>query len=185
MPRRPGTCASSSGQADRFREGLERSSQWEAHIAQTFASQGLPPELAVLPHVESSFDPTAYSKVGAAGLWQFMRSTGRRYLRIDDAVDERMDPFRATEAAAQLLDYNYRVPGHLAAGADRLQPRRGRHAPRRRQAGHHRHRQDHPQLQQRELRLRLAQFLSVIPGGADHRPRPGQVLPESASGARK
>jgi membrane-bound lytic murein transglycosylase D len=99
------------GQADRFREGLERSSQWQAHIAGTFADQGLPPELAVLPHVESSFDPTAYSKVGAAGLWQFMRSTGRRYLRIDDAVDERMDPFRATEAAAQLLDYNYRSLG--------------------------------------------------------------------------
>jgi membrane-bound lytic murein transglycosylase D len=99
------------GQADRFREGLERSSQWQAHIAQTFASQGLPAELAVLPHVESSFDPTAYSKVGAAGLWQFMRGTGRRYLRIDDAVDERMDPFRATEAAAQLLDYNYRALG--------------------------------------------------------------------------
>jgi len=61
--------------------------------------------------VESSFDPTAYSKVGAAGLWQFMRGTGRRYMRVDDAVDERMDPFRATEAAAQLLDFNYRFLG--------------------------------------------------------------------------
>jgi membrane-bound lytic murein transglycosylase D len=100
------------GQSDRFREGLERSSQWESHIAQTFANLGLPPELAALPHVESSFDPTAYSKVGAAGLWQFMRATGRRFLRIDDAVDERMDPFRATEAAAQLLDYNYRFLGN-------------------------------------------------------------------------
>lgn len=96
------------GQADRFRQGLERSGQWEAHIAQTFANLGLPPQLAALPHVESSFDPTAYSKVGAAGLWQFMPGTGRRFLRIDDAVDERMDPFRATEAAAQLLDYNFR-----------------------------------------------------------------------------
>ena len=99
------------GQADRFREGLERSGQWEAHIAQTFSNLGLPPELAALPHVESSFDPTAYSKVGAAGLWQFMRGTGRRYMRVDDAVDERMDPFRATEAAAQLLDFNYRFLG--------------------------------------------------------------------------
>jgi len=99
------------GQADRFREGLTRASQWQPHIARTLSGMGLPAELAVLPHVESSFDPTAYSKVGAAGLWQFMRSTGRRYLRIDDAVDERMDPFRATEAAAQLLDYNYRFLG--------------------------------------------------------------------------
>jgi membrane-bound lytic murein transglycosylase D len=99
------------GQADRFKEGLIRSSQWETHIAETFANQGLPPELAALPHVESSFNAAAYSKVGAAGLWQFMRSTGRRYMRVDDAVDERLDPYRATEAAAQLLTYNYRVLG--------------------------------------------------------------------------
>jgi membrane-bound lytic murein transglycosylase D len=99
------------GQADRFREGLIRSSSWETHIAETFANQGLPQELAVLPHVESSFNAAAYSKVGAAGLWQFMRSTGRRYMRVDDAVDERLDPYRSTEAAAQLLAYNYRVLG--------------------------------------------------------------------------
>ena len=99
------------GQADRFKEGLIRSSSWETHIAETFANQGLPSELAVLPHVESSFNAAAYSKVGAAGLWQFMRSTGKRYMRIDDAVDERLDPYRSTEAAAQLLAYNYRVLG--------------------------------------------------------------------------
>lgn len=99
------------GQSDRFRAGLVRSGAWETHIAETLANLGLPAELAVLPHVESSFNPAAYSKVGAAGLWQFMRSTGRRYMRIDNAVDDRMDPFRATEAAAQLLAYNYRLLG--------------------------------------------------------------------------
>lgn len=99
------------GQADRFKEGLMRSSSYQTHIAETFANQGLPSELAVLPHVESSFNANAYSKVGAAGLWQFMRSTGRRYMRVDDAVDERLDPYRSTEAAAQLLAYNYRVLG--------------------------------------------------------------------------
>src|ERR1700736_789705 len=99
------------GQSDRFRAGLIRSGAWETHIAETLANLGLPAELAVLPHVESSFNPAAYSKVGAAGLWQFMRSTGRRYMRIDNAVDDRMDPFRATEAAAQLLAYNYRLLG--------------------------------------------------------------------------
>lgn len=99
------------GQADRFRAGLIRSGAWETHIAETLANLGLPPELAVLPHVESSFNPAAYSKVGAAGLWQFMRSTGRRYMRIDSAVDDRLDPFRSTEAAAQLLAYNYRLLG--------------------------------------------------------------------------
>src|SRR5436309_4935848 len=99
------------GQADRFRAGLIRSGAWETHIAQVLANLGLPAELAVLPHVESSFNPAAYSKVGAAGLWQFMRSTGRRYMRIDSAVDDRLDPFRSTEAAAQLLAYNHRVLG--------------------------------------------------------------------------
>jgi membrane-bound lytic murein transglycosylase D len=99
------------GQSDRFRSGLIRAGAWETHIAETLANLGLPAELAVLPHVESSFNPSAYSKVGAAGLWQFMRSTGRRYMRIDAAVDDRLDPFRSTEAAAQLLAYNYRVLG--------------------------------------------------------------------------
>ncbi len=99
------------GQSDRFREGLVRSGLWQAHIEQTLADLGLPPELGVLPHVESSFNAAAYSKAGAAGMWQFMRSTGRRYMRIDSAVDDRMDPFRSTEAAAQLLSFNYRLLG--------------------------------------------------------------------------
>ena len=123
------------GQADRFREGLIRSGRWQAHIAETLANLGLPPELAVLPHVESSFNPAAYSKVGAAGLWQFMRSTGRRYMRIDSTVDDRLDPFHATEAAAQLLAYNYRLLGtwplaltaynHGAAGMRRAKEQLG------------------------------------------------------------
>lgn len=99
------------GQSDRFRAGLVRAAVWENHIADVLSRLGLPPELAALPHVESSFDPSAYSKVGAAGLWQFMRSTGRRFMRINSTVDERLDPFRETEAAAQLLDYNYRLLG--------------------------------------------------------------------------
>jgi membrane-bound lytic murein transglycosylase D len=99
------------GQSDRFREGLVRSGLWQEHIEETLSDLGLPPELGVLPHVESSFNAAAYSKAGAAGMWQFMRSTGRRYMRIDSAVDDRMDPFRSTEAAAQLLSFNYRLLG--------------------------------------------------------------------------
>jgi membrane-bound lytic murein transglycosylase D len=99
------------GQSDRFRDGLLRAGLWQEHIVETLANLGMPPELAVVPHVESSFNAAAYSKAGAAGLWQFMRSTGRRYMRIDSAVDDRMDPFRATEAAAQLLSFNYRLLG--------------------------------------------------------------------------
>jgi membrane-bound lytic murein transglycosylase D len=99
------------GQADRFRAGLVRSGAWEKHIARTLAAQGIPPEIAVLPHVESSFQPEAYSKAGAAGMWQFIRSTGRRFLRIDRVVDERLDPYKSSEAAAQLLSYNYSMLG--------------------------------------------------------------------------
>jgi membrane-bound lytic murein transglycosylase D len=97
------------GQSDRFRDGLVRAGTWKPYIHEVLAKRGLPPELATLPHVESSFDPTAYSKVGAAGLWQFMRSTGVRYMRIDHIVDERRDPFFATDGAAQLLADNYNV----------------------------------------------------------------------------
>ena len=99
------------GQANRFKAGLVRSGAWQQDIAQALRDEGLPPELAALPLVESSYNPRAYSKVGAAGLWQFMPSTGRRFMRIDRAVDDRMDPFRATDAAAQLLAYNYRILG--------------------------------------------------------------------------
>jgi membrane-bound lytic murein transglycosylase D len=97
------------GQADRFRAGLIRSGAWKPYIHEVLAARGLPRELAALPHVESSFDPTAYSNVGAAGMWQFMRSTGVRYMRIDHIVDERRDPFLATHAAARLLEDNYSV----------------------------------------------------------------------------
>ena len=99
------------GQANRFKSGLIRSGAWQQDIADALKDEGLPPELAALPLVESSYNPRAYSKVGAAGLWQFMPSTGRRFMRIDRAVDDRMDPFMATEAAAQLLAYNHRILG--------------------------------------------------------------------------
>ncbi len=99
------------GQADRFRAGLVRSGAYRDYIARVLADRGLPAELAALPHVESSFDPTAYSKVGAAGMWQFMRSTGRRYMRVDHVVDERRDPFLSTVGAAKLLENNYAVTG--------------------------------------------------------------------------
>jgi membrane-bound lytic murein transglycosylase D len=99
------------GQADRFRAGLVRSGAWEAHVEATLRKEGLPPELSALPHVESSFNPLAYSKVGAAGMWQFMPSTGRRWLRVDSVVDERLDPYKSTVAAAQYLELDYELLG--------------------------------------------------------------------------
>src|ERR1700678_285725 len=99
------------GQADRFREGLIRAAVWRRQIARTLAQHGVPAEIAALPHVESSFNLEAYSKDGAAGLWQFMPSTAKRFMRVDGLVDERLDPYSATEAAANLMLYNYRLLG--------------------------------------------------------------------------
>ena len=99
------------GQADRFRAGLVRSGRWRLHIEDVLRAADVPLELAVLPHVESSYDPTAYSRVGAAGMWQFTRSTGVRYMRIDHIVDQRRDPYMSTDAAARLLKDNFDVLG--------------------------------------------------------------------------
>ncbi len=73
---------------------------------------GVPPELAALPLVESAYRVDASSHAGAVGIWQFTRSTGRRFLHIDHVVDERRDPIAATEAAAKYLRENYEQLGN-------------------------------------------------------------------------
>ena len=100
------------GLSDRFREGLIRSGRWRAHVESEFTKLGVPVDLAALPHVESSYNPEALSHVGASGIWQFTRSTGRRFMQVDHVLDERNDPFLATEAAAKLLAYNYSITGN-------------------------------------------------------------------------
>lgn len=96
---------------ERFLEGLERSGRHMDAMRKIFLDKGLPVELTLLPHVESSFDYNAYSKFGAAGIWQFIRPTGRRFLTIDYTVDERRDPIIATHAAALYLKENYEKLG--------------------------------------------------------------------------
>ncbi len=100
------------GLRDRFRDGLVRSGRWRAYIEEQFRELGVPVELAALPHVESSYDPSARSHVGASGIWQFTRSTGRRFMRVDHVVDERNDPFAASRAAGELLAYNHSIAGN-------------------------------------------------------------------------
>ncbi|NIA27267.1 MAG: transglycosylase SLT domain-containing protein, partial [Desulfobulbaceae bacterium] len=100
------------GLKDRFREGLVRAGRYRAHIEKEFVALGVPIELAALPHVESSYNTDARSHVGASGIWQFTRSTGRRFMRIDHVIDERNDPFAATQAAGKLLAYNYSLTGN-------------------------------------------------------------------------
>ncbi|MFQ5547152.1 MAG: transglycosylase SLT domain-containing protein [Woeseia sp.] len=100
------------GLADRFRAGLVRAGRYRAHVNNAFTRLKVPVELGALPHVESSYNPDARSHVGASGIWQFTRSTGRRFLQVDHVVDERNDPYLATEAAGKLLAYNYSLTGN-------------------------------------------------------------------------
>lgn len=123
------------GQKDRFRAGLIRSGAYLDEIRTILTSYGVPEDLAYLPHVESSFNPSAYSKFGAAGIWQFTRSTGKRFMQVGYVLDERRDPIRATHAAAQLLRENYEKLGswplaitaynHGAAGMARARQKHG------------------------------------------------------------
>lgn len=102
---------SQTGIRERFREGLIRSGRYLKTMEKIFRGEGLPAELTRLPLIESSFDYTAYSSVGAAGIWQFMRSTGKKHMRIDSYIDERKDPVLSTRAAARYLDHAYEVLG--------------------------------------------------------------------------
>jgi membrane-bound lytic murein transglycosylase D len=123
------------GQRDRFRAGLIRSGAYIDQMRAILESRGVPADLAYLPHVESSFNLKAYSKFGAAGMWQFTRSTGKRFMTVDYVVDERRDPIAATRAAARLLKRNYDRLGtwplaitaynHGAAGMVRAQAAHG------------------------------------------------------------
>lgn len=76
------------------------------------ARYGLPYELCYLAVIESALNPQAHSPVGAAGLWQIMPSTGKKYgLEVNSLVDERMDPVRSTEAACRFLGALYNIFG--------------------------------------------------------------------------
>jgi membrane-bound lytic murein transglycosylase D len=84
----------------------ERYHEW---VRDVFAANGVPRDLSHLGMIESGYRPTVRSHAGAVGMWQFMPATGRSMgLRIDGDVDERMDPVRATYAAARHLRYLHR-----------------------------------------------------------------------------
>lgn len=91
------------GMRESFRQGLEASSRYGALFRRVFREAGLPEDLAYLPHVESAFSANARSPAGAVGVWQFMPATGKRFLRMDAAVDERYDPVFATRGAARFF----------------------------------------------------------------------------------
>lgn len=79
---------------------------------EALAKKNVPLEIKYLAVVESALNPKAVSRMGATGLWQFMYQTGKQYnLHIDSYVDERSDPLKASEAAAQYMTNMYRIFG--------------------------------------------------------------------------
>jgi peptidoglycan lytic transglycosylase D len=89
---------------DRFAIWLSRLGRYEGMIRERLRVRGLPEDLVYLTLIESGLSNTAVSRARAVGMWQFMSGTGKLYgLTIDPWVDERRDPYRATDAAASLL----------------------------------------------------------------------------------
>jgi membrane-bound lytic murein transglycosylase D len=99
------------GIRERFGSGFRASRKYLPEMERIFRAAGLPVELTRIPLYESSFDLSAYSKVGAAGIWQFMPATGRLFMSVNDVVDERRDPIASTHAAAAYLARAYRKLG--------------------------------------------------------------------------
>ena len=102
---------------DALRRMVERSRPYLHHIVEELEARGMPTELALLPMVESSFNPNAYSPAHAAGLWQFIPATGKRFnLEQNWWRDERRDIVASTGAALDYLQTIYDMHGdwHLA-----------------------------------------------------------------------
>jgi membrane-bound lytic murein transglycosylase D len=100
-----------TGIKEKFSDSIARSGRYLPTMETIFRSHGLPIELTRLPFIESSFDYKAYSSVGAAGIWQFMRGTAVKYMRLNSVIDDRRDPIIATQGAALYLKQAYKVLG--------------------------------------------------------------------------
>ena len=101
------------GIRERFAVGLQRAERMRPQIVPVLRRHGVPEELAALPLIESSFDTRASSRARAAGIWQFIRATARRFgLTVQGKRDDRRDPDRSTAAAARLLKHNHAELGN-------------------------------------------------------------------------
>jgi membrane-bound lytic murein transglycosylase D len=102
---------------DALRRMVERSRPYLHHIVEELEARGMPTEIALLPMVESSFNPMAYSRSHASGLWQFIPATGKRFnLEQTWWQDQRRDVVASTDAAIEYLQTIYEMHGdwHLA-----------------------------------------------------------------------
>jgi membrane-bound lytic murein transglycosylase D len=96
------------GQRDFFLRGLSNSYRYMPFMEQEFLNAGLPTELARIPFVESSFNERAVSKVGASGIWQIMPGTARGRMIMNEFIDERNSPLKATRFTASYLRRDHR-----------------------------------------------------------------------------
>lgn len=103
------------GTRERFRRGLEISGRYERQFRKIFREAGLPEDLAYLPHVESSFQPTARSSAGAVGMWQFTKAAAKRFMPANQRTDLRLNPFASATGAANYLSYAYSILGDWPA----------------------------------------------------------------------
>ena len=90
---------------------LESAIDYRLYVRNALAQTELPPELEYLPIVESNYKTNAKSKSGALGLWQFMANSVWPFLTLNDYVDERLDPWKETDAALKKLQDNYNTFG--------------------------------------------------------------------------
>ena len=98
---------------DLVRRVFDRSQPYLYHIVEELEKRNMPTELALLPFIESGFDPRATSSAQAAGIWQFIPNTATRYnLRIDSSRDERRDIIASTTAALDYLEFLYKTFGN-------------------------------------------------------------------------
>lgn len=94
-----------------LKKAAEDYPEYRIFVRAAVRERGLPAELEYLPVIESGYNTRAKSRAGAIGMWQFMSNSVRPYLKLNEYVDERLDPWKSTAAGLSKLEYNYKVFG--------------------------------------------------------------------------
>ncbi len=92
-------------------ETLDKGELYRLYIRQELKKRNMPPALEYLPVVESEYKPLATSRSGARGLWQFMENSIKPFMEKNEWIDERLDPWKSTDAALSKLQDNYKMFG--------------------------------------------------------------------------